>query len=120
MLSNWEKQIEEHCTRGALSSCVYYGASRSMGPEELQELDVVITTYQTITGEHSDGKTSSEGSSKKKKRLDSSLFEVQWKASILPTIPSRDSRNCTLRESYWTKDTQSATLKQRWLRPYTD
>jgi SWI/SNF-related matrix-associated actin-dependent regulator of chromatin subfamily A3 len=45
-MSNWEKQIEEHCVRGALSSCVYYGATRSMSPQELMKYDVVITTYQ--------------------------------------------------------------------------
>jgi SWI/SNF-related matrix-associated actin-dependent regulator of chromatin subfamily A3 len=46
VMSNWEKQIEEHCVRGVLSSCVYYGATRSMSPQELMEYDVVITTYQ--------------------------------------------------------------------------
>ena len=46
VMSNWEKQIEEHCVRGVLSSCVYYGATRSMSPQELMKYDVVITTYQ--------------------------------------------------------------------------
>jgi SWI/SNF-related matrix-associated actin-dependent regulator of chromatin subfamily A3 len=77
VLSNWVKQIEEHCTRGALSSCVYYGASRSMSPEELREMDVVITTYQTVAGEQ----ISLDTGSVKKKKTERSLFEVQWKAS---------------------------------------
>lgn len=46
VMSNWEKQIEDHCVPGMLSSCVYYGASRSKTPQELMEYDVVITTYQ--------------------------------------------------------------------------
>ena len=49
VMSNWEKQIEEHCVRGVLSSCVYYGATRSMSPQELMKYDVVITTYQVFS-----------------------------------------------------------------------
>lgn len=74
VLSNWEKQIEEHCTPGTLSSCVYYGSSRGLNAEELQAYDIVITTYQTVTGEHDDG-----ASAAKKKRTVKSLFEMQWK-----------------------------------------
>jgi len=46
VMSNWEKQIDDHCVSGVLSSCVYYGATRSMTPQELMKHDVVITTYQ--------------------------------------------------------------------------
>ena len=49
VISNWEKQIEEHCVREVLSSCVYYGATRSMSPKELTKYDVVITTYQVCS-----------------------------------------------------------------------
>ena len=49
VMSNWEKQIEEHCVRGVLSSCVYYGATRFMSPQELMKYDVVITTYQVFS-----------------------------------------------------------------------
>ena len=75
VLSNWEKQIEEHCTPGALSSCVYYGPSRGLSAAELQTYDIVITTYQTLTGEHHDGASAPA----KKKRTVKSLFEMQWK-----------------------------------------
>lgn len=76
VLSNWEKQIEEHCTPGTLSSCVYYGSSRGLSAAELQKYDIVITTYQTVSGEH-DG--ASAGAPAKKKRTVKSLFEMQWK-----------------------------------------
>jgi len=98
-MSNWEKQIEEHCVRGALSSCVYYGATRSLSPQELMKYDVVITTYQvcsffaltgltsltchqTVAGEHAEAgniKNGGEGPSKKKKKIAQGLFNVQWK-----------------------------------------
>ena len=55
VLSNWEKQIKEHCTPGTLSSCVYYGSSRRLSAAELQKYDIVITTCHTVTGEHNDG-----------------------------------------------------------------
>ena len=76
VLSNWEKQIEEHCTPGTLSRCVYYGSNRGLSVAELQEYDVVITTYQTATGEHDDGASAAPA---KKKRTVKSLFEMQWK-----------------------------------------
>lgn len=77
VLSNWEKQIEEHCTPGTLSSCVYYGSSRGLSAAELQTFDIVITTYQTVTGEHNDG--ASADAPAKKKKTNKSLFEMQWK-----------------------------------------
>jgi SWI/SNF-related matrix-associated actin-dependent regulator of chromatin subfamily A3 len=86
VLSNWEEQIKEHCTAGTLSSCVYYGANRSMSPKELQKFDVVITTYQTVVGEHVDSgavKDGLAGPSKKKKKGERNLFEVQWKVGFL-------------------------------------
>jgi hypothetical protein len=48
-----------------------------MSPEELREMDVVITTYQTVAGEQ----ISLDTGSVKKKKTERSLFEVQWKAS---------------------------------------
>ncbi|RDB25140.1 DNA repair protein rad5 [Hypsizygus marmoreus] len=81
VLSNWEKQVLDHCTSNVLSVCVYYGSNRSMSPEQLGKYDVVITTYQTVTGEHPD--TARDGHVKKKKKIDRTLFDVQWKRIIL-------------------------------------
>jgi SWI/SNF-related matrix-associated actin-dependent regulator of chromatin subfamily A3 len=83
VMSNWEKQIQDHCTPGSLSSCVYYGSTRSMTSEELKAFDIVITTYQTVAGQHTGG---SEGNIKKKKKSEHSLFEVRWKVSDLLVI----------------------------------
>jgi SWI/SNF-related matrix-associated actin-dependent regulator of chromatin subfamily A3 len=78
VMSNWEQQIQEHCVPGIISFCVYYGTSRSLSPQELQKYDVVITTYQTVAGEN----VISGDGSKKKKKVENSLFQVQWKVSI--------------------------------------
>lgn len=77
VLSNWEKQIEDHCTPGSLSLYTYYGTNRSMSPNELAKFDVVITTYQTVTGEFPD--VTKDQPVKKKKKTENTLFSVQWK-----------------------------------------
>jgi SWI/SNF-related matrix-associated actin-dependent regulator of chromatin subfamily A3 len=79
VISNWQMQIEEHCTSGTISSCVYYGAQRTMTAEELQEFDVIITTYQTVAGEHVDADGKTHGGAKRKRKRNSNLFDVQWK-----------------------------------------
>ncbi|TFY52347.1 hypothetical protein EVJ58_g10068 [Rhodofomes roseus] len=84
ILSNWEKQIEDHVQPGALTSCVYYGATRSMTPEDLKKYDVVITTYQTVTKEHGDTLVTAGGEgATKKKKIEGSLFQLSWKRVIL-------------------------------------
>ncbi|KAG2362277.1 SNF2 family N-terminal domain-containing protein [Suillus spraguei] len=84
VISNWEKQIEEHCVRGAISSCTYYGTTRDMTPQQLSQHDIVITTYQTVTGE-SDVSAAmvGDGPSRKKKKVERALFDVKWKRVIL-------------------------------------
>ncbi|KAJ6500012.1 SNF2 family N-terminal domain-containing protein [Mycena vitilis] len=80
VLSNWEKQIDDHCVPGALTYYVYYGTKREISPNELQKYDVVITTYQTVAGEHDDKDTAP---SKKKKKVEKSMFNIQWKRVVL-------------------------------------
>ncbi|EPQ57350.1 hypothetical protein GLOTRDRAFT_74086 [Gloeophyllum trabeum ATCC 11539] len=82
ILSNWEKQIQDHVVDGALTYYVYYGTGRSVTPEQLQQYDVVITTYQVVTKEHGDSDLA-ERSGKKRKRSEQGLFDVQWKRVIL-------------------------------------
>ncbi|GJE94457.1 SNF2 family N-terminal domain-containing protein [Phanerochaete sordida] len=84
VLSNWEKQIEDHVKEGALSYCVYYGTGRKMTPDELKKYDVVLTTYQTAATEHGNlGKNGANGPSQKKQKTDKGLFDMRWKRIIL-------------------------------------
>ncbi len=80
VLSNWEKQIADHCVPGTLSTCIYYGTNRNLGASQLQKHDVVITTYQTVAGEYEEG---ANGQNKKRKS-DRTLFEVAWKVCWFP------------------------------------
>ncbi|TFK54077.1 hypothetical protein OE88DRAFT_1695204 [Heliocybe sulcata] len=82
ILSNWEKQIQDHVVEGALTYYVYYGAGRSISPEQLKQYDVVITTYQVVTKEHAE--SGSPGiTGQKRKRSEKGLFDVAWKRIIL-------------------------------------
>ncbi|KAG9316303.1 hypothetical protein JVU11DRAFT_2334 [Chiua virens] len=87
VISNWEKQIKEHCVRGTLSTCVYYGATRNMTPQQLMTHDVVITTYQVVTGDADFSVISQPdlagGPAKKKRKNAKGLFGVKWKRIIL-------------------------------------
>ncbi|KAF9024848.1 hypothetical protein BDZ89DRAFT_1068783 [Hymenopellis radicata] len=82
ILSNWEKQIQDHCSPGALKAHVYYGPGRSVSAEDLGQFDMVITTYQVCVTEHTDFKPE-DGPSKKKRKGGKPLFGVQWKRIIL-------------------------------------
>ncbi|TFY76637.1 hypothetical protein EWM64_g7375, partial [Hericium alpestre] len=85
VLSNWEKQIQDHCLPGVLTYCTYYGAGRNMSAQELQQYDVVLTTYQTVSTEQQNvgGVANGAANSKKKKKVESSLFGVMWKRIVL-------------------------------------
>lgn len=87
ILSNWEGQIKEHCVPGALSYYVYYDRARSISHKELQTYDVVITTYQIISKEHTDEESSVDVSAglngvKKRKRSAKGLFNIEWKVCV--------------------------------------
>ncbi|KAF8829135.1 hypothetical protein HHX47_DHR3000519 [Lentinula edodes] len=72
VLSNWEKQIQDHCVGGTLTYCSYYGAQRAqLGAQALASHDVVFTTYQTVAGEHDHPRTQPAN---KKKKAEKALF----------------------------------------------
>ncbi|KAF8161207.1 SNF2 family N-terminal domain-containing protein [Crassisporium funariophilum] len=109
VLSNWEKQIEDHCTQGALSSCVYYGTKRGLSKAELQKYDVVITTYQTVAGEHDEG-SKGTGVPNKKKKTERTLFEVPWKRVILD-----EGHNIRNPKTKMTKAVCALNASRRWV-----
>jgi SWI/SNF-related matrix-associated actin-dependent regulator of chromatin subfamily A3 len=84
VLSNWEKQIQDHCVPDTLSYAVYYGATRNMSATELQKYDVIVTTYQTVVGELG-GSEETVGKGKKRKKDTGSLFGVPWKVPSCST-----------------------------------
>ncbi|KAF9222676.1 hypothetical protein BS17DRAFT_708165 [Gyrodon lividus] len=114
VMSNWEKQIEEHCVRGALSACVYYGSTRNMTPQQLMQHDVVITTYQTVTGEADPSSATrddnEDGPAKKKKKSSKGLFDVKWKRIILD-----EGHNIRNPKTKMAKAVCKLTAERRWV-----
>ncbi|KAI0344734.1 hypothetical protein BDW22DRAFT_1354880 [Trametopsis cervina] len=82
VISNWEKQIQDHVRPGVMSHYVYYGTARNLSAEALKKYDVVITTYQTVAKEHENLGSTVVGN-KKRKTSDSALLHVDWKRVIL-------------------------------------
>jgi hypothetical protein len=119
IISNWEKQIQDHCTPGTIKSIVYYGDNRGLTVSDLEGYDVVITTYQTVAGEHANhtGLSSGKGApSKKKQKHENSLMTMKWKVCNL-RVDSCVPRLNAISVSFSTKVTISVMNAQRWLRP---
>jgi SWI/SNF-related matrix-associated actin-dependent regulator of chromatin subfamily A3 len=109
VLSNWEKQIIDHCNEGVLSYCIYYGTGRSLTAATLQKFDVVITTYQTVVQDDPNA-SKCEGNSRKKKKADHDLFDVKWKRVVLDE--GHQIRNA---QTKMAKAVSSLSAERRWI-----
>ncbi|CAI6339364.1 unnamed protein product [Periconia digitata] len=74
LLSTWEGQIEEHVRSGAIQLHRHHGKNRLRNLDELRNLNVVITTYQTL---------SADWNAEKDAKAYSIIFHVQWRRIIL-------------------------------------
>ncbi|KAI9067101.1 hypothetical protein FKP32DRAFT_1588914 [Trametes sanguinea] len=111
VMSNWEKQIEDHVKPGALTHCVYYGKNRSLSPAELKRFDVVITTYQTVAIEHDlAAANKAEAPAAKKQKTDQGLFGVAWKRIILD-----EGHNIRNPRTKMAKAVCALTAQRRWV-----
>ncbi|CAK9786233.1 unnamed protein product [Cutaneotrichosporon oleaginosum] len=84
VLSNWEKQIEDHVADGQLRYYVYHGTGKSATPTTLAQYDIVLTTYQTIAAEAPTPAAQSIDKGKKVKvsgRL-GPLLKMKWKRIV--------------------------------------
>lgn len=61
-----------HVFTGAMKYTIHHGKSKVTCLESIQAVDVVITTYHTVSGEWKSNNSSS-----------SMLFSVQWKRIVL-------------------------------------
>ncbi|KAH8828492.1 SNF2 family N-terminal domain-containing protein [Flagelloscypha sp. PMI_526] len=81
ILSNWEKQIQDHVVEGQLKYCIYHGTGRNLSTSDVSKYDVIVTTFQTVAGEINEP-AQGEPSTKKKK-MENTLFTTKWKRIIL-------------------------------------
>ncbi|RDW83483.1 hypothetical protein BP5796_04974 [Coleophoma crateriformis] len=73
LLGSWEEQISEHVADGSLMCRRHHGQTKSASLDELDHVDIVLTTYHTVSTEFR-----SESFSGK-----SILFQVCWRRIVL-------------------------------------
>ncbi|ETN40625.1 uncharacterized protein HMPREF1541_04902 [Cyphellophora europaea CBS 101466] len=81
VMSNWKQQAEFHVgEKHRLQVLIYHGQeARGLSPEEMQQCDIVVTTYQTLTSElFTSGKEETQTTPSKK-----GLFSLEWRRIVL-------------------------------------
>jgi SWI/SNF-related matrix-associated actin-dependent regulator of chromatin subfamily A3 len=104
VLSNWVHQIKEHTTEGLLHVHTYYDKGRNILPSKLEKFDVVITTYETVTGDWKRAglKPDFDSPAPKKPKFDDNLFGVKWKvkSKVLLLYPLTPFQRVVLDEGH--------------------
>ncbi|WVQ99528.1 hypothetical protein IAU59_006664 [Kwoniella sp. CBS 9459] len=88
VLSNWEKQIQDHVAPGQLTCYTYHGAMKGVTVKTLEQFDVVLTTYLAVAADAPSGPASLNKSPGKEKKPKTSgggagpLLRVKWKRVV--------------------------------------
>ena len=91
LIKQWESEIDEKVEYShRLRVCVYHGATRTKGGGNLEDYDVVITTYGTLTSEYG---------AMDKNNSKSGLFSVYWYRIILDEAHTIKNRNAKASQS---------------------
>ncbi|KAI0133166.1 SNF2 family N-terminal domain-containing protein [Hypoxylon sp. NC0597] len=73
LIGTWEEQLTQHVIGGYLKFCRHHGRTRLANAAELQGVNMVLTTYHTVSAEWKENESTS----------DSVLFAVHWRRVIL-------------------------------------
>ncbi|GKZ33424.1 hypothetical protein AbraIFM66950_003280 [Aspergillus brasiliensis] len=98
LIKQWESEIAdkvEHSHR--MRVLVYHGNARAKGTDKLEDYDVVITTYGTLTSEHG-------GKDKNNKK--SPIFSVYWYRIILDEAHTIKNRNAKATQAAYSLDAE--------------
>lgn len=101
VMSNWIQQIEEHVQPGTLKVAMYHGPDRADLLCNLNEIDVLISSYGTVSTDFGN-EFPSQGKEKRKtkKRKVVSIFDLNFhriildEAHIIRNTKSRTFRGC--------------------------
>ena len=52
VMSNWQRQIKNHCVDKAFKVLIYHGTDREKDVKHIEKYDIVITTYGTLSSEY--------------------------------------------------------------------
>ncbi|KAL5358467.1 SNF2 family N-terminal domain-containing protein [Aspergillus floccosus] len=98
LIKQWESEILAKVEPShKLRVCVYHGATRAKATDRLEDYDVVITTYGTLTSEH--------GASEKSNKS-SGLYSVYWYRIILDEAHTIKNRNAKATQSAYALDAE--------------
>ncbi|KAK3940959.1 SNF2 family N-terminal domain-containing protein [Diplogelasinospora grovesii] len=75
LMGTWEEQLSEHVVDGALEYRRHHSKNRLTDLKELDRVNVVLTTYHTVSAEWKSGNVAAENTSV--------LFSVRWKRIVL-------------------------------------
>lgn len=98
LIKQWESEISdkvEHSHR--MRVLVYHGNARTKGTDKLEDYDVVITTYGTLTSEHG---------AKDKNNKKSPIFSVYWYRIILDEAHTIKNRNAKATQAAYSLDAE--------------
>ncbi|KAJ6182185.1 hypothetical protein N7485_000827 [Penicillium canescens] len=99
LIKQWESEIKDKVEKThKLSVCVYHGATRAKTSKTLDDYDIVITTYGTLTSDFN-----SSASDKAKK---AGLFSIHWYRIILDEAHTIKNRNAKATQSAYALDAQ--------------
>ncbi|TGJ82686.1 hypothetical protein E0Z10_g6083 [Xylaria hypoxylon] len=73
LIDTWEEQLSQHVQQGQLTWCRHHGKSRLMDSLETQSVNIVLTTYHTVSAEWKNGNKSNQ----------SILFSTHWRRVVL-------------------------------------
>eukprot|EP00047_Mylnosiga_fluctuans_P018667 m.73699 g.73699 ORF g.73699 m.73699 type:complete len:876 (+) comp7737_c0_seq4:43-2670(+) len=88
-LLQWRAEIHKHTTPDALSVLVYHGGDRTRDVDELQSIDVVLTTYAVVESDFR-----RERYNGKKDPLPSPLHAIEWGRIVLDEAHNIKDRSC--------------------------
>jgi SNF2 family DNA or RNA helicase len=71
VLSNWETQFDDHTAMDSVSVYVHHGRGRSTDASDIEQYDIVLTSYQTVSLEFAEYQE------------DSPLHKVEWHRIVL-------------------------------------
>ncbi|KAI0421832.1 SNF2 family N-terminal domain-containing protein [Xylaria grammica] len=73
LIDTWEEQLSQHVQQGQLTWRRHHGKTRLMDSLEIQNLNIVLTTYHTVSAEWKSGSKSGQ----------SILFSTHWRRVVL-------------------------------------
>ncbi|KAJ5226052.1 hypothetical protein N7468_007277 [Penicillium chermesinum] len=99
LIKQWEAEISDKVEKShKLSVCVYHGTNRAKTSKSLDDYDVVITTYGTLTSE--------SGTAAADKAKKTGIFSVHWYRIILDEAHTIKNRNAKATQAAYALDAQ--------------